>query len=86
LAKKFEAFIPRDDWPPSSPDLTVLDYSIWSILEARACSTPHWSLESLIAALRREWDALSQEEINKAVAQFPTRLKACIDAEGGHFE
>jgi hypothetical protein len=73
-------------WPPSSPDLTAPDYSIWAILQARACSTPHPNLDSLKAALLREWDALEQETINKAVAQFPKRLKACIEAEGGHFE
>jgi hypothetical protein len=79
-------FIPKNEWPPSSPDLTPLDYSIWSIIEQRACAVPHRSLESLMEALRREWDAMDQDEINKIVAQFPKRLEACIEAEGGHFE
>ena len=29
------------EWPLNSPDLNVLDYSLWSILEAEACSKPH---------------------------------------------
>uniref|UniRef100_A0A914CCF7 Uncharacterized protein n=1 Tax=Acrobeloides nanus TaxID=290746 RepID=A0A914CCF7_9BILA len=33
------------EWPPNSPDLNVMDYSIWSILEAEACSKPHQSIE-----------------------------------------
>ena len=33
-------FISSAEWPPSSPDLNPLDYSSWSILEAKACSTP----------------------------------------------
>ena len=27
--KKFKFFIPKDRWPPSSPELNPLDYSIW---------------------------------------------------------
>jgi transposase len=81
-----DKFIRKNEWPPSSPDLTPPDYSIWDILERDACSVPHKSVESLISALHRAWERLDQETINRAVAQFPTRLQACIDAEGGHFE
>ncbi len=61
----------------------------WLVKEkgkTRKEATPHKSLESLINALRREWDALDQEMIYRLVEQFPWRLQACIDAEGGHFE
>lgn len=82
----FVDFISKDEWPPSSPDLNPMDYAIWSILESRVCAVPHKSVESLMNALKREWDRLDQEIINKVVAQFPQRLQGCIDAEGGHFE
>lgn len=84
--RNFDDYIKKNEWPPSSPDLTPLDYSIWGMLEQKACATPHADLNSLIEALQREWDALEQEAINKAVAQFPKRLQACVDAKGGHFE
>jgi hypothetical protein len=29
------------EWPPNSPDLNPLDYSVWSILEEKACAKPH---------------------------------------------
>uniref|UniRef100_A0A914CD30 Transposase n=1 Tax=Acrobeloides nanus TaxID=290746 RepID=A0A914CD30_9BILA len=29
------------EWSPNSPDLNPLDYSIWGILEAKACAKPH---------------------------------------------
>jgi transposase len=83
---EFFDFVRKSEWPPSSPDLNPMDFSIWSILEARACANPHKSVESLINALKREWEKLDQETINAAVAQFPSRLQQCIDAEGGHFE
>jgi len=78
--------IDKDQWPPSSPDLNPLDYSIWSILEREACATPHKSVESLISALQRAADNLDQEVINRAIDDFPRRLRACIDARGGYFE
>jgi len=32
------------------------------------------------------WDSLPQGPIDKAVKEFSKRPKACISAEGGHFE
>uniref|UniRef100_A0A914D9S8 Uncharacterized protein n=1 Tax=Acrobeloides nanus TaxID=290746 RepID=A0A914D9S8_9BILA len=39
------------EWPSNSPDLSILDYSLWSILEAEACSKPHQSVEALKKSL-----------------------------------
>lgn len=35
-----EGFGGMDTWPPSSPDLNPLDFSLWSILESRAFAKP----------------------------------------------
>jgi inhibitor of nuclear factor kappa-B kinase subunit alpha len=43
----FPDFISSAEWPPYSPHLSHVDYSICSILEARACAKPHKSLELL---------------------------------------
>ena len=48
------AFISKEDWPPRSPDLYTLDFSMWSILESKACRTSHDSLENLKAKLQQE--------------------------------
>ena len=74
------------EWPPNSPDLNVLDYSLWSILEAEACSKPHQSIEALKKSLVKAWNNIPQEVIDRAVDDFPKRLKKCIEAGGGHFE
>jgi hypothetical protein len=62
---EFFDFVRKSEWPPSSPDLNPMDFSIWSILEARACANPHKSVESLINALKREWEKLDQETIRR---------------------
>ena len=68
------------EWPPNSPNLNVLDYSIWSILEAEACSKPHQSIEALKKSLVAAWNKISQKVIDRAVDDFPKRLQKCIEA------
>jgi transposase len=82
----FPDFIKSSDWPSSSPDLNVMDYAIWGILEARVNATNHRSLDSLKRALQREWKKLSMNQIRTAVGSWRRRLKACVDANGGRFE
>ena len=79
-------FIDKNEWPPSSPDLNPLDYSIWANLEARACPVPHKSLSSLKAALKREWDKMPQEELRHSVLSFRKRLQSVVDKKGGYIE
>ena len=40
----------------------------------------------LKVVLQTIWDSLSQESIDKAVLGFRKRLRACVKADGGHFE
>lgn len=77
---------PIGEWPPNSPDLNPLDYSVWSILEEKACAKPHSNVESLKRALKKAWKEITLETLEKIVDNFPKRLKACVDANGGHFE
>jgi hypothetical protein len=81
-------FIAKDDWPPNSPDLNPLDYHVWGAMLAKyQAHTPKPKNKTeLKATLQQIWSDLPQEDINKAVLQFTKRLKACISAEGGHFE
>lgn len=82
----FPGFISAEEWPPYSPDLNPMDYSVWSILEARACAKPHKNLESLRQSLQREWAKIPAHELRAITENFPKRLRLCIQAKGGHFE
>ena len=79
-------FLSKSEWPPSSPDLNPLDYSVWANLERRACAKPHKSLDSLLKALRREWAEIRQEEMRAAVLQFRTRMRNVVKKKGGYIE
>lgn len=93
IAKNFPDWITVDispqrpgEWPANSPDLNPMDYSIWSILESKACTKPHASIEALKTDLIKAWKEITMETINKAIDDFPKRLRACINVAGGHFE
>jgi hypothetical protein len=82
----FPAVWDKDVWPSNSPDLNPLDYSVWSILETKACATQHASVDSLKKALKKAWAEITVDQLACIVKKFSKRLKACISAQGGHFE
>lgn len=88
IATNAPDFIKKDEWPPNSPDLNPLDYCVWGVMVAayeKHRPKPSTKAE-LKVVLQTIWDSLSQETINKAITAFRKRLRACIKADGGHFE
>ena len=45
-------FVPFSHWPPSSPDLNLLDYFVWSYVDNITNMTSHNTKASLITAIR----------------------------------
>ncbi len=86
IQRKIPSFISKELWPARSPDLNPLDFSIWSILEAKVSACPHSSLDALKAKLKKEWDAIPQEQIRAACDAFVGRLKAVVRNKGGYIE
>ena len=39
LDQSVEEFIKKDEWPPQSPDLNPMDYSIWNLLSEKVYRT-----------------------------------------------
>uniref|UniRef100_A0A914E175 HMG box domain-containing protein n=1 Tax=Acrobeloides nanus TaxID=290746 RepID=A0A914E175_9BILA len=79
------SMIPQSSRPHRAPGLNPLDYSVWSILEEKACAKPHPTVESLKRALKKAWKEISLDTLIKIVDNFPKRLKACIEANGDIF-
>ena len=69
IEANFPDFINSQQWPPNSPDLNPLDYSIWSILESSACKKLHTSIAALKRTLKKVWDEISMEP--KLLTTFP---------------
>ena len=81
-------FITKDEWPPNSPDLNPLDYHVWgAMLERYRIHKPKpQNKTELKAVLEIIWADLPQAPIDKAILAFRKRLRACANADGGHFE
>ena len=81
-------FIAKDEWPPNSPDLNPLDYSVWGMMldSYNKLNTNPIPCSELKGALLNIWGALPHAPIQKAIRSFRKRLQSCFRAEGGHFE
>ena len=62
LEGKFPRFWSKELWPPSSPDLNRMDFSVWSMLETEACRSPHTTVESLKVSLVKAWAKIPQKK------------------------
>jgi len=86
LRRHILAFISAKDWPSGSPDINPLDYKLWDVLEDMACRKHHNNLDSLKRSLVKAAAEILLEKVRAVIAVWPERLKACVEAEGGHFE
>ena len=87
LDQHVPAYIEPEHWPANSPDLNPVDYRIWGALQQRVYyNTKIEDLNDLRREIVRAWDEISQRFVNAAIDQWCHRLRACVDARGGHFE
>jgi len=86
LQRKLLPFISAKNWPPENPDLNPLDCKLSAVLEDMACQKCHNNLESLKKTLMKAAAEIPLETVRAVTAEWPERLKACIEAEGGRFE
>jgi hypothetical protein len=85
VAGNVPAFISAEDWPSGSPDLIPLDYKLWAVLKDTACRNGH-NLDSLKRSRVKTAAEIHLKTVRVAIAEWPERLKACVEADGGHFE
>jgi transposase len=86
IRTNFAGFWDKTVWPPSSPDLNPLDFSVWSVVESKAFKTPHDSISSLKTSVAKAWRALQPSYIIKTCRDFRPRLERVIEADGGLIE
>uniref|UniRef100_A0A914CVH4 Tc1-like transposase DDE domain-containing protein n=1 Tax=Acrobeloides nanus TaxID=290746 RepID=A0A914CVH4_9BILA len=67
LRENVPDFITVLDWPPYSPDLNPLDYSILGYIKSIACTKPHESVKSLKKAIRKAWDEMPDEIVKRVM-------------------
>lgn len=76
----------KEMWPPQSPDLSPLDYSIWATVEESACKKSHPSVKALQNSIARAWAKMTSAYIQRTCRAFRKRLEAVVADMGGHIE
>ena len=79
-------FITKEEWAPSSPDLNLLNFGVWSYLESKVSTVHQQSLEALKVKLRKEWTKIFKKVIRDSCKAFSKRLQQVIDADSRHIE
>ena len=83
MAEKMN-FWPKDFWPPQSPDLNPLDFSIWWHVESKACKGRHSNVDELKLSVEKYWKFMKKSYVRSVCQSFRHRLQAVIEAEGDH--
>ncbi|QQP39621.1 Putative transposable element [Caligus rogercresseyi] len=73
-------FWPKDFWPPSSPDLSPLDFSILAHIERQACKKPPQQYKALKASITKAWAKMDLTYIKNTCSSFRPRVVAVMEA------
>ena len=72
-----------NDWPPSSPDLNLIE-NIWGLIEKEIQKLHIKTLYSLKRAVRSIWVRLTRpERLRSLIYSMEDRLKAVLASKGG---
>jgi len=75
------------NWPPRSPDLNPLDYRVWGYMKTMAyahkVSTTEELLQRILSAAR---SINNTAVLRKFTSSLVTRVRKCIQTDGGHLE
>ena len=71
-------YIPPENRPPNSPDLSPIE-NVWSIIATTVYADPEpQSLQALKQHLRKAWTSISPSTLQHLIGSVPNRLKAVI--------
>ena len=73
-------------WPPRSPNLTLPDFFLWSLLKVEVYREPVKSLRQLKRRIRDAVRAVPEAVIQDAVRGLGLRFGECVRNRGGHLE
>ena len=81
----FRSFIDKDHWPPNSPDLNPLDYSIWDELVHGVNWDKITSKNTLIIEVKRAVGEIHQQVVFESCASWTNRLYHISQNDGDYF-
>ena len=78
----------RIRFPPNSPDLSPLDFSVWKRIQDSVHEDKCKTLMDLRVSLKKHCDILMSDYdyLEKIHNHWVKRVEKCIEQQGGHFE
>jgi len=79
-------FISSQEWTPHLPDLNLLGYSVWDILQELVYEGRRElfvNLKDLQNVIRDRWHDVNDQTVRKAILQWKRRLAAVAKQNGG---
>ena len=73
-------------WPPYSPDLSCLDFSIWSTISSEVFKAQPTTIEQLKQVVEDVVRKMEPDSLRKVVRHTLKRAELCVSQKGGHFE
>lgn len=93
LDENFSTWIGRGEgerkilaWPPRSPDLNMLDFFLWGVLQHRVHIYDYDSVDQMANAVVTEAQKIPAATIHRVQNHLIKRLKKCIEENGQLFE
>ena len=83
LKKKVPHFIESKDWPGNSPDLNPIE-NLWFTLKEKIMVRNPKNEKDLWRITQEEWKNLGPKILSSLISSMPTRIKAVLEAKGGH--
>ena len=81
-----DRIIPKNLWPPRSPDLTPADFFLWGLLKGKVYKNTPRTIEQLKDAIRQEIQAINIDTLGKVFQNLEKRIKVCLDVKGDQFQ
>ena len=79
-------FIPVQDRPANSPDLSPMDCSVNGIFKRRLWKRKARSVKRLKRAMRQKWSNVSVDLCVKTLSAWESRVKLMLQSHGLHIE
>ena len=73
-------------WPPRSPDLNPLDFFIWGYMKEEIHRAQPGSIAEVKQLIENFMASITEDLLQRVTGQFVSRIRRCIEANGGVFE
>ena len=74
-------FLAPNVWPTNSPDLSPVDYEIWTVMQPPVYHEQIHSVDELKQRLIDVWCGLEQSIFDEAIDKWRGRHRACVHAK-----